>query len=471
MRKYVGLLVKTCISFFILALLTCMPPFGSDPGDEATAAIAARGVKAAAFYDPGQAGPYAVGHASFKFADPSRPCDIGARPIPVEVFYPVDPSSITASTPTAAFPLDPVNNFVVPAYTTSPDWEVFGNDRAYENPPPSSKRPFPLVVFSPGWGTGISVHSYLAGRLATHGFVVAVMYHYGDWWWPWEQFDHIGLAMLNRPKDMSFVLDQMLIKNAKSGDPLKGFINPERVAACGWSLGGYASMVLAAGISSAGEIWTFPGWMDFMGPPPAGTLVPLPPDPRIKALLLLDGSSWAIRFRELARVTIPTMGLGQEWSTLAMDPDPQWASQQARQHAAFQGHPNYRVDISGTNHQSFSNLYETFTVLLRAGLLSEADYEMLKAMYFNVELPSAEANRLTSKYAVAFLKTALAGEAGYQNILTPGYAKTQEHVEFFVTEKRNPNSIQEDWPFSWPSVKTYFMHQPGSTHAKAAKKL
>jgi hypothetical protein len=85
-------------------------------------------------------------------------------------------------------------------------------------------------------------------------------------------------------------------------------------------------------------------------------------------------------------------------------------------------------------------------------------------------LPSAESNRLAAKYAVAFLKTVLARESGYQNILTPGYALTREqYIEFFVTEKRSPASIEEDRP-SWPDLSIYFMHQPGSWAAKAAKK-
>jgi hypothetical protein len=34
-----------------------------------------------------------------------------------------------------------------------------------------------------------------------------------------------------------------------------------------------------------------------------------------------------------------------------------------------------------------------------------------------------------------------------------------------VTEKRNPHSIDEDWPSDF----IYFMHQPGSAQARAAK--
>ena len=67
---------------------------------------------------------------------------------------------------------------------------------------------------------------------------------------------------------------------------------------------------------------------------------------------------------------------------------------------------------------------------------------------------------------VAFLKTNLAGEPGYKNILTPGYALTSEPaIEFFVTEKRSPSSIFDDWP----SAFAYFPHQPGSAQFRAEK--
>jgi hypothetical protein len=81
-------------------------------------------------------------------------------------------------------------------------------------------------------------------------------------------------------------------------------------------------------------------------------------------------------------------------------------------------------------------------------------------------VPSLEVQRLAAKYMIAFLKTNLPQERGYQNILTPGHALAKEDfIEFFVTEKRNPNSIDEDWPEFF----VYFAHQPGSEQFKAEK--
>lgn len=127
-----------------------------------------------------------------------------------------------------------------------------------------------------------------------------------------------------------------------------------------------------------------------------------------------------------------------------------------------------------TIHQSFANLYAVAELLYQTGAIAQADYEWLienycSAALSSAALSSAESNRLTAKYTVAFLKTVLARESGYQSILTPGYALTREEcIEFFVTEKKSAESIEENWP-SWPDLDIYFTHQPGSWAAKAAK--
>lgn len=416
--------------------------------------------------DPGQAGPYSIGHASLMLYDPGRPCDLGDRPIPVEVFYPVDPASITPATAEAVYPLDPISGKW--PVTLSSDWEAYGNDRAYEEAPPSSKKPYPLVVFSPGWGGPIWGHNFMAGRLASHGIVVAVLYHYGDAWFSWEQFDHITVACLNRPLDVSLMLTHLLALNNTPGHLLAGLIDPDLVAASGWSLGGFASMALAAGVDNIGfnmETELYP-WEP---PSPPETYVPIAPDPRIRTILPLDGSNQCMQFYELARVTVPAMGIGEEWSTLDElgwgDP---WISWQARQHAAFQGHPHYRVDVAGAYHQSFSNLCEAIHLLFDKGIIDEDTLQMWEGFVCAAPLPNHEANLLTTKYMIAFLKTHLSGEESYQNMMTPGYVlKNEPDLEFFVTEKRSPSSIDD----KWPGYFIYFPHQPGSAQAKAAKQL
>ncbi len=58
-------------------------------------------------------------------------------------------------------------------------------------------------------------------------------------------------------------------------------------------------------------------------------------------------------------------------------------------------------------------------------------------------------------------------QSGYENVLTPGYALTDEpNAQFFVTERRTAESMTEDWP----PASTYFQHQPGSAQAQAVRR-
>ncbi len=409
-------------------------------------------------YDPGQKGPYEVGFTTFVLTDPARPGDSSPtypdRPIPVYVWYPVDSQTINASTFEAVYPLDPL--YAVVPDVLSSDFETYGLDPAYEEPTPSSLKPFPLLMFSPGWGVHAWHHTSVGTRLASHGFVVAVIYHFGDQWWPWEPpFDPLAVASYNRPRDVSFALTDLLQKNTTPGHLLRGLIRPDQVAAGGWSLGGYAAMTLAGGDDEVCDtLYGIPGLED----PPDWTCVPSFPDPRIKAIVPQDGSNQVLHFQELARVTVPAMGIGQEWNTVL-----DW---QARQHAAFSGKPSYRVDVFNTIHQSFSDLCEGFQVMRDYTIIDDDLLSLILGDICDPFTPTTEVHRLANQYTIAFLKKNLAGESGYQRILTPGWALTREpYIEFFVTEKKSPRSIKDDWP----DLFIYFAHQPGSEQFLAEK--
>ena len=420
--------------------------------------------------DAGLPGPYAVGHTSFVLTDPSRqavdtffgsPLTI-PRPIPVHIFYPVDPASINASTQEAVYPLDLIHLNFGPFLTYSSEWEQQGIDPAYQEPVPSANGPFPVVVFSQGWGGPAWMALYVGTRLASHGFVVALLYHYGDAFWFYEPFDDLATASMNRPIDVSFTLTKLLERNSTAGDALYKLMDLQKVAASGWSLGGYAAMALAAGDDLICDKPIEVGWPDV----PQNTCVATLVDPRIRAIVPLDGSTQLLYFDELARITVPTMGIGEEWSMLASTMPPPWESWQARLHAASQGHPAYRVDVQGANHGTFSNTCEFWPIAFTHGFIDEATYEIMSNACSNAPILSNEAHRIVTKYMVAFLKTNLSHESGYQPVLTPGHALNSESmVEFFVTEKRNPNAVDEDWPGDY----MYFMHQPGSEQAKAMK--
>jgi dienelactone hydrolase len=405
----------------------------------------------------GGAASYEVGFTTYLLHDASR----GDRPIPVYVWYPVAPGAITGATPEAQYPLEPFTNALPVA--TSSDFESYGMGRAYHQPA-AAAGPFPLVLFSPGWGgAAYSDALYLGTSLARRGFVVAALTHWGDRaapvLVPGEPLDHTSMSAWNRPRDMSFALSDLLAKNVTTGHLLQGAIASGSIYAAGWSWGGLASMVLAGGDDNGVCDFDSPG-----APPEACTSTP--PDPRIRGIISLDGSGWAMHFYELARVRVPVLTMGQEWSAVG-----DW---HAREHAAFSGQPNYRVDVTRAVHQNFSNWCVAWYVWQDKGInvqpgwwdpawgsINDDLYAWLCESPATEIMPSAEAHRLITKYVLAFL-------TGNQSVLTPGHALTSEpDIEFFVTEKRNPNAITEDFPGYY----AYFQHQPGRGTSKATVSL
>ncbi|WP_341717451.1 chlorophyllase [Micromonospora sp. FIMYZ51] len=116
---------------------------------------------------------------------------------------------------------------------------------------------FPVVMFSHGLGGRPADYAELLTRWAAAGFVVAA-----------PTFPHTSrssdqnvLDVLNQPADVSYALTQVLALNTRNGDPLRGRLAADRVAAAGHSAGGVTTIGLfttgrderlAAGIVFAG---------------------------------------------------------------------------------------------------------------------------------------------------------------------------------------------------------------------------
>lgn len=108
----------------------------------------------------------------------------------------------------------------------------------------------PLIVFTHGLGSVRTELRYLAEHLASHGYVVAALEH------PGSNETHIRQALklkvplleaeefLHRPKDVSFVLDELNQLNQKS-EALSGKLAIDRVMVVGYSLGGSTALSLA----------------------------------------------------------------------------------------------------------------------------------------------------------------------------------------------------------------------------------
>ncbi|WBB79400.1 chlorophyllase [Micromonospora sp. WMMD882] len=111
---------------------------------------------------------------------------------------------------------------------------------------PAADGRFPVVLFSHGLNARPADYATLLTRWAAAGFVVAA-----------PTFPHTGrgtdqvnaLDVLNQPADVSYVLTEVLKLDARSGDPLRGRLAGDRVAATGHSAGG----VTTIGLFTAGR--------------------------------------------------------------------------------------------------------------------------------------------------------------------------------------------------------------------------
>lgn len=109
----------------------------------------------------------------------------------------------------------------------------------------------PLIVFSHGLGSVRTDLRYLAEHLASYGYVVAALEH------PGSNETHIREALklkaplleaeefLNRPKDISFVLDELQTLNQTASSPLQGRLASDRVMVVGYSLGAATALSIA----------------------------------------------------------------------------------------------------------------------------------------------------------------------------------------------------------------------------------
>ena len=150
----------------------------------------------------------AVGQRTFSYEDKSR-----KRTLTTEVWYPApDKPSGEDKSPFIRIP-------------TKRDASVL-------------KGRFPLIMFSHGTGGGRLTVEWFCAGLAAKGFIVAAVDHFGN------TFDNpIPIEFVKfweRPQDISFVLDELL-----SSTDLSSHVDVTKIAAAGFSLGGYTAITLA----------------------------------------------------------------------------------------------------------------------------------------------------------------------------------------------------------------------------------
>jgi predicted dienelactone hydrolase len=158
-----------------------------------------------------RAAPYPVGVTQLEYVDPSE----GGRPLDLMLIYPAAPA-------TTAVPFK--ISFAI-------------NLHLYKDAPVvSDGLKHPLVMFSHGAGGNGSIYAWFGEYLASHGYVVAMAYHFRA-----NTYESSALYVRNRiwqrPRDISLDITNLLRDRAWGPH-----IDPSRIGVAGHSQGGFTSL-------------------------------------------------------------------------------------------------------------------------------------------------------------------------------------------------------------------------------------
>ena len=221
----------------------------------------------------GELGAFRIGLTTLALEDPTRlnvPGD-GPRPLVTEIYYPTTDADIVG-VEEEFISVVGIELFAIPAYR---DVALVGG-------------PHPVVLFSHG-NEGIRLQSFFfASVLASHGFIVLSPDHHGN------TFVDTGAGIddpnsaVNRPLDMSFLIDEITTLNSDTGNFFEGAFDLAKIGMSGHSFGGYTTFALAGGSFSLG---TFT-------------------DARVKAIFPQAPSAGAFDPNFFATISVPTLIVG-----------------------------------------------------------------------------------------------------------------------------------------------------------------
>lgn len=283
----------------------------------------------------------------------------------------------------------------------------------------------PLVVISPGFSADRKFFAYLARHLASHGLTVAALEHprsNSERSLSVSTVDNPGQLLpatefIDRPKDVSFVLNELAALNQQSG-LLQGKLNTEQVSVIGHSLGGYTALALAGGEVNLEALRQFCKNSSVIGQAPADWLqcaaADLPDrklqlrDQRVRSVIALNPLVGNLFGKAgLTEVTIPVLMLAGTEDTVTPA-----LNHQLRPFTQLGGQKYLLTAIGGT-HLSIGEYDDVARTTNQNTLAKERRGAETKPL-----------RQLLQGVSLAFIEQLTPAAKTYQPFLTPAYAQS-----------------------------------------------
>ncbi len=283
----------------------------------------------------------------------------------------------------------------------------------------------PLVVTSHGFGANRKFFAYLARHLASHGFTVAALEHPAS---NIKQLASVSAVsnpsqllpateFVDRPKDVSFVLDELAKLNQQPG-PLQGKLSTQQVSAIGHSLGGYTALAVAGAEVNLEQLRQFCNSSSAIGQAPGDWLQCAAADLPDRKLQMRDRRIVsAIALNPLVGNLFGKTGLTQVATPILLlagteDAVTPALNHQLRPFTQLRGSKYLLTAIGGT-HLSISDPANLSSSATNSTVVKERRGEETKSL-----------RNLVQGVSLAFIKQTTPEAKTYKPFLTPAYAQS-----------------------------------------------